>query len=88
MSNRNAFVIPKGVSFDQQPEGLSIEFDQDIVIQAPVGMPIKKLSSRFGNIRLEINAEVSELSAPNGKVYFAKETTFSTCDAKEENKKM
>jgi cytoskeletal protein CcmA (bactofilin family) len=82
MSNCTAFVIPKGVSFEQHPEGICIEFDQDIVIKAPVGMPIKKLSSTNGNIRLEIEAEVHEISAPNGSVFLSKEMSITTCTAK------
>ena len=58
MSDRSAFVIPKGVSLNQDSEGICIEFDDDIVIQSPVGMPIKKLSSLSGNIRIEIDIEI------------------------------
>lgn len=79
MSDRSAFIIPKGVSLEQDTQGICIEFEDDIVIQAPVGMPIKRIHSRSGSIRLEIDMDVEEISAPNGSIVFLKDATCIKC---------
>ena len=81
MSNRSAFVIPKGVVFNRDTQGLCIEFDQDIIIQSPIGMEIEKLSSKYGDIRIDIPCELNDISAPNGKVYIGKKITVASCTA-------
>ena len=81
MSNRSAFIIPKGVVFNQDTQGLCIEFDQDIIIQSPIGMPIEKITSKNGDVRVDIPCHLSEISAPNGKVYIGKEISVNSCSA-------
>ncbi|MAA78096.1 MAG: hypothetical protein CL916_02465 [Deltaproteobacteria bacterium] len=79
MSDRSAFIIPKGVSLEPDSQGICIEFEDDIIIQAPVGMPIKKLHSRSGTIRIEIALDVEEISAPNGSIILLEDTTCTQC---------
>ena len=81
MSDRSEFIIPEGVSLELDSQGVCIEFEDDIVIRAPVGMPIKKLHSRSGTIRIEIELDVDELSAPNGSIVLLKDTTCTRCQS-------
>ena len=81
MSNRSAFVIPKGVVFNRDTKGICIEFDQDIIIQSPIGMEIEKLYSKYGDIRIDIPCELNDISAPNGKVFIGKDITVASCTA-------
>ena len=81
MSDRSAFIIPKGVSLEQDAQGICIEFEDDIIIQAPVGIPIKKLHSRSGTIRVEIALDVEEISAPNGSIVLQQDTTCTRCQS-------
>ena len=67
-SNKTAFIFPKGLQFQQESDGLCIEFEHDIIIQAPIGIPIKRIHSKQGNIHLDITGAVDELKAPKGKI--------------------
>ena len=67
MGTSNAFIIPAGLSFEQGPQGISIEHEGDIILQGELG-GIHRLTSLNGDIRIEIPLQAQEIIALKGTV--------------------
>jgi hypothetical protein len=66
--SRPAFIVPEGLTLVSEDDGLFIDFDGDVVLRSPLGQQVTRVRSRNGNVVLGPKIDVSEVSAPRGKV--------------------
>lgn len=71
-SERPQFIVPAGVQLEAGPEGLSVRFAGDVVLDAPLGLhglKLRRIESTGGDITVSIALDVEELSALQGKIH-------------------
>jgi hypothetical protein len=68
MAGPAAFVIPAGVRLRAGAKGVTVEYSGDVVLEAPIGGDVERLSSREGSVTLRGRVQVERVEAPNGTV--------------------
>jgi cytoskeletal protein CcmA (bactofilin family) len=67
--DKTAFIIPKGLRFEQTEQGIIIEHEGDIILQENLGSTIQKITSTKGDIHIYVPLETTEIIAPRGKIF-------------------
>lgn len=67
--DKTAFVIPKGLRFEQTEQGIIIEHEGDIVLQENIGSSIQRITSKKGDVHISVPLETTEILAPRGKIF-------------------
>jgi hypothetical protein len=68
MAKAEAFVLPAGILLHLDADGLSIEHAGDVVLNNDLGRTLKRISSKEGNVTLNIDCTAGEILAPKGSV--------------------
>ena len=68
MAKAEAFVLPAGILLHLDADGLSIEHAGDVVLNNDLGRTLKRISSKEGNVTLNIDCTAGEVLAPKGSV--------------------
>ena len=67
--DKTAFVIPKGLRFEQTSQGIIIEHEGDIVLQENIGSSIQRITSKKGDVHISVPLQTTEILAPRGKIF-------------------
>ncbi len=71
-SERPQFIVPAGVQLEAGPDGLSLRFAGDVVLDAALGLKLRRVESTGGDVTLSAalgSSEIGEISALQGKVH-------------------
>lgn len=79
--DKTAFVIPKGLRFEQTAQGIIIEHEGDIILQEALGSAIQKISSTKGDVHISVPLEITEILAPRGKIFTEHKLVASRLEA-------
>jgi hypothetical protein len=67
-SEKQPFVVPAGLVFEVEKDGVSIENDGDIELHGTLGHRVKSVRSISGDVTIHVDAEVGDIYAPEGRV--------------------
>lgn len=79
--DKTAFVIPKGLRFEQTAQGIIIEHEGDIILQEALGSAIQKISSTKGDVHISVPLQITEILAPRGKIFTEHKLVASRLEA-------